>query len=303
MKILIEAVGSYTSGYLIEAIQSSGHHCVASDISHRSAGAVLADTFVEFPTVDDANLWDKVEQILLATKVDVVIPTFDEMLLGWATRKEYYASLGVIVVVSEPDVVKTFNDKWLTYQAFIENGIPAPIASLDSDYSVFKPRIGRGGEGVVFVDPQNIEKHYFPEGFMSQKCAHGDEYTVDCLFDSRGALVYCVPRKRLMIKEGKSTSGVVVDEPLVFEFIKKLASSYQFLGPVNFQCFVEHDSIEFIEVNVRFGGGSSLGMAATENWIPLLVDNFFFNRSINPNVKINFGMKMYRQYKDVFSVD
>ena len=66
---------------------------------------------------------------------------------------------------------------------------------------------------------------------------------------------------------------------------------------------MDEGTISFIEVNARFGGGSSLGMAATENWIPLLIENFVNQKVINANVEIKYGMKMYRQYRDVFNVD
>ncbi len=297
MKILIESVGSYTCGYLIKAIQDAGHHCVASDITNASAGALLADSFVTVPKATDVNLWSEMESILIAHKIDLVIPSFDETLAGWAKRKPSFAKLGIVVIVSPLNTVSIFCDKWLAYKAFLQLNIPTPETAKHAKFPVYKPRVGRGGSGFrVYTDKLPT----LPNDYISQALLVGDEYTVDCLFDSEGVLVYGVPRKRLAIKEGKSTSGIVVKNDRIINYITLLSQHFQFFGAINFQCFINNDTIEFIEINCRFGGGSALGIAATENWVSLLIDNFVLDKKITANFPINYGLKMYRHYRDVF---
>ncbi len=300
LNILIEAVGSYTSGYLIDAIKTGGFYCIASDINKESAGAHRADQFVQFPLKNDPDLWEKVEQILVENNVNLVIPTFDEMLIGWGQRVEHFASRGIVVVTSPLDTLNTFQDKWLTYHAFKQANLPCPNTSLTEVYGVLKPRIGRGAVGIEFLTQEQQVTTDIPQGYLSQQRLNGEEYTVDCLFNIDGELVYCIPRKRLMVKEGKSTCGIVDMRQDIIDYIEQLARHYTFRGPINVQCFVDGDDIAFIEVNARFGGGSSLAIAATENWIPLLVDNFVNNKAISAQAKVRDSLKMYRQYRDVF---
>lgn len=300
MKILIEAVGSYTSGYLIDAIQAAGHHCVASDITPNSAGAILADSFILFPKKFDNELWQTIEDLLVCHKVDVVIPTFDEMLQGWAKRKEYFLTLGIYIIISPLETLLPFGDKWQTYLAFNLMGLPTPKTSLFADYTVLKPREGRGAVGISFLTKEELLTVNMPNGYISQEEVKGDEYTVDCLFDCHGVLIYCVPRKRLAVKEGKSTAGEVDCQESIIEAINLLADNFLFHGAINVQCFVNNSGIQFIEINARFGGGSSLGMAATENWIPLLINSFVDSKPVIGTQLIKNKLRMYRQYRDVF---
>src|SRR5688572_5981477 len=94
-RILTEASGSLTAGYLIKSIQAAGHTCVGSDIDARSFGAALADEFVVMPRANDPQLWQVVERILAEREIDVVIPSLDETLVGWAERKKHFADRGV----------------------------------------------------------------------------------------------------------------------------------------------------------------------------------------------------------------
>lgn len=296
LKILTEASGSLASSYLIKAIQEAGCLAIASDIFPHCVGRYLADGFIKMPKADDENLWDKVEDALAKYSIDVVIPSFDEMLLGWAERKDYFRRLGVTVICSDASTVKIFQDKWLTYQFFAEHGIPTPKTSLNQDYPLIKPRKGRGAKGIsITSDPVCMD------GYISQEIVHGQEYTVDVLCDKRGNPVYIVPRLRQGVKDGKSTGGVVVDHPGICEWVEKICRSISFQGPINFQCVVDKKgNISFIEINPRIAGGMALGFAATENWIPLLVQHFVYDKDIKGVKPIQYGMMMRRYYAEVF---
>jgi carbamoyl-phosphate synthase large subunit len=300
MKILIEAVGCLTSGYLIKAIKDAGHHCVASDIHGNSAGALFADSFIDFPKIHEPTLWQIIERKLVENNIDVVIPTFDEMLSGWAERKELFNKRGISVIISPLKTINIFNDKWQTYNAFLSAGLLTPKTSLTDVYEVVKPRIGRGGVGVKFLCKEEQISFKLPKDHLSQIKVLGIEYTVDCLFDINGNIIYCVPRKRLEIKEGKSTSGIVDCREDIILAVRKLSKSYRFYGAINIQCFVCQEEIKFIEVNPRFGGGSSLGMAATENWIPVMLENYVLKQPLKVKAAVKDKLKMFRQYVDVF---
>lgn len=299
-RVLTEASGSPVSAYMIKAIQDAGHIAIASDISSDCAANVFADEFVLFPRKDDPQLWAKVEQCLKENRIDIVIPSFDEMLLGWAQRREALAAIGIKVLVSPVETVEVFQDKWLTAQFFEQYALPCAKSSLQPDYPLVKPRKGRGSVGVFIEHSPLLRAERFGEGNISQTVLSGDEYTVDCLFDADGQPVYIVPRKRLGVVNGKSMGGVVECNENIEQVIGKLAKATYFVGPINVQCFVLDGEVSLVEVNPRIAGGMALGFAATENWVP------HFIRIINEEslsvVPTRWGMKMYRTYQEYFTL-
>ncbi|MBO9607972.1 MAG: ATP-grasp domain-containing protein [Paenibacillaceae bacterium] len=295
MNVLTEASGSLTSGYLIRSIQQAGFSAVASDVDEENAGRYLADDFIRMPFKNDPALWEKVGQLLALHRVDVVIPSFDEMLLGWSERKESFREQGIRVVLSDPATIAVCQDKWETYQFFVRHGIPTPATSLEQRYPLVKPREGRGAVGVK-VTAETVGM----DGMISQELLTGEEYTVDVLCDKHAVPQYIVPRKRLKVREGKSTGGVVVRQPEIERWVRAICAKLPFVGPVNMQCFLnDKGEVRFVEINPRIAGGMALGFAATENWIGAIVRHLTDGQPIEPK-PIQYGMKMMRYYHEVF---
>lgn len=296
-RVLIEAAGSPVVNWLIKAVKDNRDIPVASDIAEESVGKFLAGEFITVPPHNDPELWDFLEQMLVAAKIDLVIPSLDETLALWAAKKEYLASkYGINVVISEKETIDIFLDKYRTYLFFVENQIPTPRVSLRQEYPLIKPRTGRGGKGVRVVEDEKISM----EGMISQELLSGQEYTVDCLIDHKGKPVYIVPRKRLKVTEGKSVYGVVTRHERIIDLVEKVCKAIRFFGPINIQCFATEKGIMFTEINPRIGGGMALGLAATENWITLIEEYLLPGKEIKEKKEIKYGLRMYRYYEEVF---
>ena len=295
MRILTEASGSLVSAFLIKAIQDAGHEAIASDINSDCAGRFLADGFLKMPSISDPHLWEKISSLVEEAQINLVIPSFDETLLAWSqgahlTSTRYQTQ----VLLSPEDVISTFIDKWKAYEFFVENNIPTPKTSLNQDFPLVKPRFGRGGRGVC-IPTATIDM----SGCISQQVAEGDEYTVDVLCDNDCHPVYIVPRKRLSVRDGKSTQGIVVKHDGIEKMVKHLCAVTNFRGPINIQCFCDSKQLLVIEVNPRISGGMALAFAATENWVPLMVSMLNNTTRISPK-PVKYGLKMMRYYAEVF---
>ena len=295
MNILIEATGSLTSGYLIHAIQNANHRAIGSDIAEFGHGVSLCDDFIIMPKASDTDLWSKVIRLLIEYEVDVVIPSLDETLLGWSKRKEELKKKGITVVLSNSNTLDIFMDKFKAFQFCNAHDILTPRTSLKQEYKLVKPRFGRGGSGVYIGNQKKDMK-----GMISQDLINGIEYTVDCFFDKNGDPIYIVPRKRMDIRDGKSTKGLVVEHCLIHDCVKHIADNIKFEGLINFQ-FIESDdgALYFLEVNPRIAGGMALGFAATENWVDLIVDNYINNKEVIAK-PIQYGLRMTRYYSECF---
>jgi carbamoyl-phosphate synthase large subunit len=294
-RILTEASGSLTSAYLIESIKEAGHVCIASDIDGRCFGRYLADDFILMPRVSDVDLWDRVETELLKNHIDLVIPSLDETLLGWSERKEKFAKIGIEVILSTATSVAICQDKWLTYEFFKSHSIPTPATSLNQIYPLVKPRLGRGGVGVLITQDQ-VDM----TGQISQELVCGVEYTVDVFCNNKSDPVYIIPRRRVNVREGKSIEGIVDCNEVISSWVKLICKKLPFFGPINIQCFVLSDgSVMFIEINPRIAGGMALGFASTENWVKLIGSNLIDGEPIEPK-PIQYGLEMRRYYAEIF---
>ena len=294
MRILTEASGSLTASYLIKAIQNAGHQAIGSDINTINAGYCLANDFIVLPHKDTLSLWKTIEEEMIRHHIDVVIPSLDETMVGWAQRQDHFRQMGIHVIISPEKTIRICQDKWETYLFFQQAGIPCPRTSLKKDYPLVKPRRGRGSEGIT-ISETDIPM----EGMISQEVVIGEEYTIDTFFDREGSPVYIIPRKRIAVKNGKSTRGIVCRHEKIVDYVKKMAMATRFTGPINFQCFDNDDEISFIEINPRIAGGMALGFAATENWVTLAVDNLIHGHPIKPK-PVKYGLKMVRCYAEFF---
>tara|TARA_Y100001980_G_C14539700_1_gene317200 strand:+ start:274 stop:1164 length:891 start_codon:yes stop_codon:yes gene_type:complete len=295
MKILIEASGSLVIGGLINSLKSAGLIIYSTDITHLNIGGLLSDYYFKIPKAEDSKLWVDLTRIIRENNIDFVLPSFDGTLEEWSEKKECFRKENTEVIISPKETIKLFTDKWLTYNAFREAGLPSPKTSRKKKYSLVKPRKGRGSKGIKITDNDLVNM----DGYVSQEILEGQELTVDCLFDKEGIPIYIIPRMRLKIIDGKSVDGKIVKNELVVSLIKKLAEKYHFIGPINIQCFINSDGVSFIEVNPRIGGGMALSWAASENWFDLWFKKITLGKSVVPK-KIKYGLSMYRYYAEVF---
>lgn len=136
--------------------------------------------------------------------------------------------------------------------------------------------------------------------YITQYLVTGQEYTIDCLFDAQGQPLYIIPRKRIDVREGKSTKGEVCDVKSLESYIRQMATKTHFVGAINVQAFItaQNEPI-FIEVNPRLGGGSALSFAASENWVEAMIEMFIYKRPLTPK-PVHYGLKMARSYIETY---
>jgi carbamoyl-phosphate synthase large subunit len=301
MRVLIEASGGVASGFMIHALQQAGHEVIASDINGENAGSLLADDYIQMPLASDGTLWSFVIDALGQKRVDAVIPSLDDMLLGWDAHRVQLEAMGIVLVLSPKETLVVCLDKWLTYQFFIQHDIPTPKTSLMPEYALFKPRQGRGAKGIIYA-PNKADRPIDMFGLLSQQYLEGEEYTIDILCDNAGDPVYIVPRCRQLVINGKAINAQIIYDEAMIEWVKLICRKLHFVGAINIQCFKLADGrILFTEINPRLASGMALSFAASGNWLVMMIDHQLDQKPIAQQ-PIQWGMKMYRQYCEVFSV-
>ena len=254
-------------GPLLPYLKETGAYTIGLDIDPLAWGLYDVDEGILVPKYDHPDVWNQLLDICKQREIDWVLPSINEGLIGWAEHREELAQLGCNLIQSPLTTVKTFSDKWETYQYFLEHYIPTPATSLEADYDLLKPRSGRGAAGIRRIKQgETVDM----TGYVSQECLEGQEYSIDTLVDTDGEPLCVVIRERVVVESGLSIKGRVIKDDEIEAFVRKIVGATPCFGPIDIQCFRTAEGIKFIEVNPRIAGGLSLSIAATTNWFKVI---------------------------------
>ncbi len=297
MRVLVEAVGSPIWGPLLPRLREAADFIVGADVDPYAWGLYRVDCGALVPCYSETGAWEALSRLCEENRVDLVIPSINEGLEGWAGRKGDFEKRGVRVLLSDLETIRICADKWKTFQFFKRSGIPTAATSLGPDYDLLKPRVGRGGVGIRRVAPGELDG-FDMTGCVTQEFLDGQEYSIDAFCGMDGQPVCVVVRERLVVESGVSVRGRVVAHPEIEREARRTLAAMKFSGPVNMQCFLTGKGVFFTEINPRIAGGLSLSMAATGNWF-IWARDMLFKDAVIPQCKVQTGLVMMRHHEDV----
>lgn len=306
MNILITAASRRIA--LIRGFQKAlsktgnGGRVVTSDADPLSPGLYLAEKHYIVPLSSSPGYKETIWKICREEKIGLIVPTIDEELPFFGSHKEEFKMRDVEVLVSGTRTCEVCNDKFLTYQFFVENDIPTPMTWLKNEvpfggiaYPLFiKPRCGRGS---VNAFPVRNEKELlffldYVNNPIVQPFLQGREFTIDAFCDMNGRCVSVVPRERLWIRAGVCDKGRTVKDKRLIDYGAKIVEKLKVIGPANIQCKVNGDEIMFFEINPRFSGAIQLTMEAGADF-PLFAVKMFNQPALEPVIgKFKDGITM-----------
>ncbi len=212
-------------------------------------------------------------------KVKLLIPTVDLDLKILARNKPKFSEAGCNVLVSSPDVVDICQDKRQTYDFLIKNGFDTPLtmsigkalANKKLTWPCFlKPWDGSASKGNAAVNNRK-ELLFFAQRIPNAICqefVEGTEHTCDVYVDFNMKVRCVVPRKRIEVRTGEVSKAQIVKHPEIMDQSARLIETLG-AGPgvITIQLFLTGDnSVKFIEINPRFGGGVPLSIKAGANF-------------------------------------
>ena len=196
-----------------------------------------------------------------------------------ARNKPKFAKAGCNVLVSSPDVVDICQDKRKTYHFLLKNGFDTPLtmsigkalANKKLTLPCFlKPWDGSASRGNAAVNNRK-ELLFFAQRIPNAICQEfikGTEHTCDVYVDFNMKVRCVVPRKRIEVRTGEVSKAQVVKHPEIMDQSARLIETLG-AGPgvITIQLFLTRDnSVKFIEINPRFGGGVPLSIKAGANF-------------------------------------
>lgn len=315
MNILISSAAHKTP--LIQAMQQAARklapqaQVVAGDLNTQVLSAYTADAFWPMPPTDAAYL----EEIIAgcqAREVRVILPTRDGELLFWAHHAARLESVGIKVIVAPVPALTTCLDK----QAFADFGqrhqLPMiPCATTpqtlehETDRWVVKERYGAGSRliGLNLSMEQALAHAQQLQTPVFQPYMTGQEISIDAWLDRRHNVKGLILRRRDLVIHGESQVTTSFRHPAIESQAKIILKALQLTGPVVLQALVDTaEHIHIIECNPRFGGASTVSIAAgLDSLYWSLVDALGGESHTLPFTRIAGEIRQVRMATDYYS--
>ncbi len=205
-----------------------------------------------------------------ANSVQVVFPSRDGELVFWAKHRGRLQENGISVMVSNADTVSFCLDKLAFYRQCRSLGYPAISTDehcnqIDGDLFVVKERYGAGADkiGIGLSDDQALLHSKQLAAPVFQPYVAGEEISVDVYVSQCGDVKGVVLRRRNKVVNGESQVTTTFRDESLESLCAEMARGLALRGHVMFQIIIDKDSKpHVIECNCRFGGASTLSVAA-----------------------------------------
>jgi carbamoyl-phosphate synthase large subunit len=254
------------------------------------------------PRIDEAPYIPSLLELARQERISLIIPTIDSDLLALSMAAPQFEAHGTRVVISSERVIRTCHDKLATYRMLRAAGIDTPqtwtlcdaLRLPEQNFPYYmKPREGSAEKGNYVIrsaDELRTLGARVPDPIV-QEYIRGTEHTLDvyCGFDGVPRCV--VPRKRLEVRTGEVSKGVIVKDERIMDLGRRVAETLaECRGVITVQCMLTLDTplppeaetppqaggpsaaacqgltrdrrIRVIEINPRFGGGAPLAIEA-----------------------------------------
>ena len=212
-RVMVTGSGSGVGQGILKALRSSELPItlIGADISPLNAALYRTDEAVIIPKVEQPGAFDKIVKILREYRVDVLMIGSEFELEFFSFNKSSFEKVtGIQIIVSNFDVVKISNDKWLTAEFLRKNNLPYPKSYLPSCFEdavnmsanlgypfVLKSRTGTSSRNVHVVNNfENLSAVFssIPSPMMQELIASpstelGVEYTCSLFRGVRGEVV------------------------------------------------------------------------------------------------------------------
>jgi carbamoyl-phosphate synthase large subunit len=246
-----------------------------ADATRLSPAIQLVDKAHIVPAIAGGKYIETLLGLVRRARIDLLIPLIDTELPHLSAAADQFAERGCMALISSESVVHTCSDKLATYDLLRSAGIDTPrtwpwseaVRQKTHRFPLFlKPRAGSAGMGNYTVRSLAELRAFgrrVPDAIV-QEYVDGAEHTLDVYTGFDGKPRCVVPRKRLEVRTGEVSKGLVVKDPAIIDTGKRVAEALgDCRGVITVQCFVTPEGrIRVIEINPRFGGGAPLAIHA-----------------------------------------
>lgn len=274
IKVLLTDVNHPVTPRIVEILKKNrlfSITVIGVDPSKNDYGSLWVDKFYNVPKPISFKYIEKLLDICLKEKVDLIIPWTNSETLIISKYVDLFNKNKIKVLTNNYKTNKILVDKGSFYEKLKNTNIPVPkyllvsnITELNKAIDVFgypknkvviKPRELSGGRGLFVLSPKsNIDtrniNHNLPKNalleifktiknknnlnYMVTEYLSGEDFSVDTLCNN-GNLVFAVQRKRISDLGGVSIIAETVKDKKVYEIIKKIIKHFK----IDFNCNIQ----------------------------------------------------------------
>lgn len=211
-------------------------------------------------------------EALLAVAADegatLVLPTVTEELPIVARMRQAFRARGMAVCVSDPPGIDIANDKLLTAEELARRGLAVPRTCSGATPAaeatralglplLSKPRVGRGGRGVLVHGSEADLARVESADVVWQEFLPGEEFDVNLFVDRGNVAPTVVVLRKTALKDGVVGNALAVEratQPEVAALGIRAARALGLEGPINIDIRLRSDGAPAVlDVNARVG--------------------------------------------------
>jgi carbamoyl-phosphate synthase large subunit len=318
--ILVTGAGAVLGQGILRSLQEHTNNFIihTADPDHRSSGHWLGNKAHLVKMAKDPDYLDSIENIIITENIDIIlIGTDTELPIFSINKKRLEEKYGIIIVISNSNVIEIANDKFLTANFLKENGFPYPISFMSYDQEgirflkklnsypyIAKPIDGARSKGVELINDEkdlNRISSYENNLVIQEYIAETDgEFTSGCLVFN-GKCVAVVTLKR-DLRDGNTYRAYYREEYEMYNnYISDVSEKLGVEGPCNFQFRIKDGRPVIFEINSRFSGTTPLRFIFGFNEVIACINHYLFNKNIE-KFNLKPGVVM-RTWSDLFVSD
>ena len=300
---------------LLKAVKSDILECSSqgllygADSNVSCLGRHFVDDFVELPPDKELHIKDLLN-MCKCKGINIIIPTRDAELHFFASHRSKLLQHGIHVMVSCLSTIENCLDK-LKFSRFFNEDLQIKVIpslkslkDVDSEALVVKERYGSGSRS-THINLSKKDAGKISEQLRSpifQPFIEGLEYSIDIYRDFSGNILGAITRKRDLIVNGESQITTIEDQEKLRQICMQACSLLDLHGHVVFQAIIDtQGTIHLLECNPRFGGASTLSIAAGLHSAKWFIQEHLLTPSHPSGLVIGReGMRLIRIPQDTF---
>lgn len=313
MNILFTCAGRRT--YLLKYFKENMNPealVVATDMQLSAPALQVADVKLQVPAVYDPQYVDITLDICKKYDIKLLISLNDLELPILAQNKMMFESLGVKLLLSDPNVIDICFDKYKTAQWVESIGLMSPktyisideaknaIARGELHYPLFmKPRWGSGSIGLEIINDEEeldicyallrkkIKKTILATAsigdnyILIQEKLSGNEYGLDVINDLNGNHISVSVKQKLAMRAGETDKAIILNCSDIENIGHVVGCNLKHVGNLDVD-IMQRGNGDYcvLELNPRFGGGFPFSYESGVN-LPKAILYWMENKSVD----------------------
>lgn len=276
--VLVTAIGTTASTTVISQLRKAGgYYIIGADIYKKNqvVTAKDVDEFYTFPSSikDLEGYITFVRDFCKEHCVEYYFATIDEEIVNMSEHRAMFDAIGVKLCIANHEAIMIchYKDKFCEWidQNIPQVGMKRYESFRVAEYPVFiKPKEGRGSAGCRKVDSLAVAEELIQEGlreedYLIQEFIDSEIVTVDLVRDARTGQMQQIQRvEEIRNGQGCGIAIEIINDELLADYCEAIMEKLSLNGVVNAEFFRIGEQYRIIEINPRFGAGTSFSVVA-----------------------------------------